>query len=152
MSTNPRLWRGPILDDQTTAGVQDSGVVATTSQDNYFAVWRDASNFNGVHPSIVARHFDTAGNPLTGDMVLNPLDAFMQPFYPLDPAATRLAIPGQPDGLAVAFTNNVNNGGTDFDIYVIRTTSNLVPLEVFLPIDITAQVTNNPSITSFSDG
>src|SRR5262249_10319138 len=130
------------------------GVAATTTQDNYFVVWEDHTNFHSGRDTIVARHFDTTGNALTGDVVVNPLNDFLgHPFFAFAPAATRLPLPGgQADGLAVAFTNNYLGMGADFDTYVVRTTANLVRLENFLPIDVSGATTIDPSITSFNDG
>jgi hypothetical protein len=152
MTTTPTVWRGNITDNATLTGEQDSGSVAALSDGSYFAVWDDFPNFNTSHFSIVARHFDPLGNPTTGDVALNPLNnSFGVPFNALEPTSTPLPIAGQPEGLAVAFTDNFNNTGDD-DIYVIRTNASLVPLEPFVLIDGSVAVTNHPSITSFVDG
>src|SRR5690349_20321300 len=122
MSASFRLLRGSITDNQITLGVQDGSAVATTDQNTYFAVWRDATNYYGGHQAIVGRPFDSNGNPLAGQVVLNLInDPFGFPFYAYDPAAVRLPRAGQADGLAVSFTNNFNNGGVASDLYVIRT-------------------------------
>src|SRR5262245_48212238 len=155
MSTNPRSWRGPILDDATNAGSQFLGVAAPTAQDDYFVVWRDDNNFHSGRPTIVARHFDTAGNPLTGDVPLSPVkDDFGHPVFASGLAAARRLplLLGQADGLPFAFTNDFDAMGTDFDIYLLRTNASLVPLETDLVIDNLGKVTRDPSITSFSDG
>ncbi len=153
MTTTPSLWRGPITDNATDNGFQqDSGVVATTGADTFDAVWRDSGNFNSGHSAIVGRAFDTLGNPTGGDVALNPLNnAFGVPFNASQPAATALPIAGQNDGLAVAFTDNFNNG-PDFDVYVVRTNASLSRLENPLLIDGSTSVTNDPSVTSFADG
>jgi hypothetical protein len=153
MTTTPSLWRGPITDNATDNGFQqDSGVVATTSADTFDAVWRDSGNFNSGHSAIVGRAFDSLGNPTGGDVVLNPLNnAFGVPFNASQPAATPLPIAGQSNGLAVAFTDNFNNG-PDFDVYVVRTNASLSRLENPLLIDGSTSVTNDPSVTSFADG
>jgi len=153
MTTTPLLTRGPITDNGTDNGLQqDSGVVATTAADTFDAIWRDSGNFNSGHATIVGRAFNSLGNPTSGDVALNPLNnAFGVPFNASQPAATPLRIAGQSDGLAVAFTDNFNNGA-DFDVYVVRTNASLNRLENPLLIDGSTSVTNDPSITSFADG
>jgi len=97
MSTTPILWRSGFRDNATDNGiVQDSGVVAATIDDEFFAVWVDHGNFNGGSSTIVARKFDSFGNPVTGDV--NLAGAI---FGPTDqPAAVRLPIAGQASRLA----------------------------------------------------
>jgi hypothetical protein len=99
MTTTPDLWRSAFVDNQTTAGLQDSGVVAATADDQFFAVWVDRN----LNPdNIIARKFDGFGNPITGDVNLTS-NSFLS-FNTDQPAAVRLPIAGQADGLAVAFT------------------------------------------------
>jgi len=97
MTTTPDLWLTPLpfLDNTSLTGDQDSGVVAPTAGDQFFAVWRD-SNLTPDH--IIARSFDSLGNPLTPEVDITPLFAVDA----LNPAAVRLPIAGQADGLAVA--------------------------------------------------
>src|SRR5262245_34631019 len=100
MTTTPNLWRAGFTDTATLPGDQFNPDVAATAGDQFFAVWVDNTNFNSGTDTIVARKFDSNGNPLTGDVPL-PLDVFGSPA--LEPAAVRLPIAGQADGLAVAF-------------------------------------------------
>jgi hypothetical protein len=100
MTTTPDLWRNPFTDNATTAGLQDSGVVAATADDQFFAVWVDRN----LNPdNIIARKFDSFGNPITGDINLTS-NSFLV-FNTDQPAAVRLPIAGQADGLAVACTS-----------------------------------------------
>src|SRR5262249_8159667 len=98
MTTTPNLWRA-FTDNATLFGDQESPDVAATAGDQFFAVWVDFTNFNGGLQSIVARKFDSLGNPLTGDVLLDP--GFTDETG--EAAAVRLPIAGQADGLAVAF-------------------------------------------------
>src|SRR5262249_60903636 len=98
MTTTPDLWRSPFTDNTSLTGQQDSGVVAPTAGDQFFAVWVDRDNFTS--DTIIARKFDALGNPLTAEVVVDPVHAAENLF---DPAAVRLPIAGQADGLAVAF-------------------------------------------------
>jgi hypothetical protein len=43
MTTTPDLGRNPFTDNATTAGLQDSGVVAATSGNQFFAVYPTTS-------------------------------------------------------------------------------------------------------------
>src|SRR5262249_3725271 len=114
MTTTPDLWRNPFLDNTSTTGLQDSGVVAATAGNQFFAVWVDRTNFL-PGADIIGRKFDSLGNPLTGEVNLNPFPVTAT--SDLEPAAVRLPIAGQGDGLAVAFTLIF---GTDEDIWVVR--------------------------------
>src|SRR5262249_23033390 len=143
MTTTPGLWRTPFIDNTSTTGAQDSGVVAATANDTFFAVWVD----HNLNPDdIIARKFDSLGNPLTGEVNLtsSPNPDFIGELS--DPAAVRLPIAGQADGLAVAFTEDVLNG--DFDIFLERTNSALGNV-TFTPIANTDLQEDHPSITSF---
>src|SRR5262245_55655834 len=115
MTTTPGLWRPGFTDNTTLTGAQDSGVVAATIDDQFFAVWVDHDNFNGGSDTIVARKFDSLGNPLTGDVNLSSFAGFDLE----QPAAVRLPIAGQADGLAVAFTVQVS--ATDVDTFLVAT-------------------------------
>src|SRR5262249_2304152 len=115
MTTTPDLWRNPFIDNATIAGNQDQGVVAPTNNNQFFAVWVDTTNFNGGVDTIVARSFNSLGNPLTGDVQL-PLGTLIVDAS--EPAAVRLPIANQADGLAVAFQSEFSP--IDFDIYVVR--------------------------------
>ena len=75
--------------------------VNPTAGNEFFAVWVDRTNFSGGVDSIIARKFDSLGNPLTGQVNLTPQ---FTGFDLTEPAAVRLPIAGQADGLAVAFT------------------------------------------------
>jgi len=154
MTTTPAVWRPSFKDNQNDPGQQFNGVVAATLDNTFFGVWNDFATFNGGRPTIVGRAFDALGNPTGGDIAINPLtDAFGFPFFAdTAPAVARLPIAGQADGLAVAFANDFNNGATDFDLYVVRTNSSLTRLEPFILIDGSVAVTNDPSITTFSNG
>src|SRR5262249_1024579 len=112
MTTTPDLWRSGFIDNTSLTGNQDSGVVAPTLGDQFFAVWVDV-NLTPDH--IIARKFDSLGNPSTGEVDITPLfgvDA-------LNPAAVRLPIAGQADGLAVAFESS------NSDIFLRRTDAGL---------------------------
>src|SRR5262245_21945670 len=119
MTTTPDFWRNSFFDNTSTTGDQDSGVVAPTAADNFFAVWVDHTNFNGGLDAIIARKFDTLGNPLTGEVNLTA--GFSE--NALNPAAVRLPIAGQGDGLTVAIETIVS--GTDHDIFLRRTDAGL---------------------------
>ena len=153
MTTTPTVWRNQFVDNATDNGFQqDSGVVAATSDGNFYAIWRDSGNFNSGHSDIVGRSFDTFGTPVGGDVSLLPLNnAFGVPFNASQPATVALPIAGQADGTATAFTDNFNNG-PDFDVYVVRTNASLTRLENPLLIDGSTSVANDPSVTSFADG
>src|SRR5262249_40851514 len=111
MTTTPDLWRSPFIDNTSLTGNQESGVVAATSSDQFFAVWGDRLNFNQGHDTIIARKFDSLGNPLTGEVNLTGIG--FSSFDADQPAAVRLPIAGQADGLAVAFT-------FQGDIYLVK--------------------------------
>jgi hypothetical protein len=138
MTTTPDLWRNPFLLNQTTAGAQDSGVVAPTADNEFFGVWVD-------HPGvdhIFARKFDAFGNPLTNEVDISALVDVNHP------AAVRLPIAGQGDGLAVAFTNEIAG---DTDVLLVRTNSALGLLEPFINLG-DPPPNDHPSITSFANG
>src|SRR5262249_1612981 len=116
MTTTPDLWRNPIIDNTSLTGQQTSGVVAATNANQSFAVWVDHDNFNGGFDSIIARKFDSLGNPLTGE--INLTAALVNVRDTLNPAAVRLPIAGQGDGLAVAYEYAFT--ATDHDIYLVR--------------------------------
>src|SRR5262249_971729 len=97
MTTTPDLWRNPFIDNINTGGNQGEGVVAATNADQFFAAWID---FSLTPDDIIARKFDNVGNPLTGEVNLRPT-GFIGDMA--DPAAVRLPLAGQPDGLAVAW-------------------------------------------------
>src|SRR5262245_28521839 len=107
MTTTPNLWRPAFRDNATDPNIQFFPDVAATDQNQFFVVWVDIGGVpnNGGSRTIVARHFDSAGNPLNAnDVVLG--DGFNSNggFLSLDePAAVKLPIAGQADGLAVAF-------------------------------------------------
>jgi hypothetical protein len=144
MTTTPDLWRNPFTDNATTAGLQDSGVVAATADDQFFAVWVDRN----LNPdNIIARKFDSFGNPITGDINLTS-NSFLV-FNTDQPAAVRLPIAGQPDGLAVAFTYELPGNP---DIYLARTDAALNRIGNFITIDNSTTPTDHPSIASFADG
>jgi hypothetical protein len=144
MTTTPDLWRNPFVDNATTAGTQDSGVVAATADDQFFAVWVDRN----LNPdNIIARKFDSFGNPISGDVNLTS-NSFLS-FDTDQPAAARLPIAGQPDGLAVAFTYELPGNP---DIYLARTDAALNRIGNFITIDNSTTPTDHPSITSFSNG
>ena len=161
MTTTPDLWRSAFVDNATTAGAQDSGVVAATADDQFFAVWVDRN----LNPdNIIARKFDSLGNPITGDVNLTS-NSFL--FFDTDqPAAVRLPIAGQADGLAVAFTYELSGNRTcrspasgsptgftvSPDLYLVRTDAALNRIGNFITIDNSTTPTDHPSITSFSDG
>src|SRR5262245_61047459 len=125
MTTTPDLWRPGFNDNTSLTGNQHSGVVAATPGDQFFAVWVDDTNFNGGLDSIIARKFDSLGNPLTGEMLLTPNPPFTGNLR--EPAAVRLPIAGQADGLAVAFTDELATG--DLQTILVRTNSALGLLE-----------------------
>src|SRR5262245_61493208 len=151
MTTTPDPWRSPFIDNATLLGQQDSGVVAPTAGGEFFAVWRDDNPPMKVDPDIIARKFDSLGNPLTGNV-----DITQELTLPKsEPAAVRLPIPGQADGLAVAFTREVNNT----DVWAVRTDAALTTLDApfgtgpLIPISTSQNfIEDHPSITSFSDG
>src|SRR5262245_46086813 len=146
MTTTPNAWR-LITDNATLAGQQDSGVVAATIDDQFLAVWVDHVNFSGGHDEINARAFDSLGNPLTGDVNLSP---GFNVFGADQPAAVRLPIAGQSDGLAVAFVSELPG---DPDIFLVRTNAALTPIAPNpITIDFSGLPTDHPSITSFSNG
>src|SRR5215475_10942051 len=149
MTTTPDLWRTGFRDNATLPGSQTVLDVAPTNGNQFFAAWMDRDNFNAGVDTIVVRKFDSNGNPMTGDVPL-PLGGFT---VDADfPAAVRLPIAGQPDGLAVAFQSLVNDD-IDSDIYLVRRDANLNQLGApFIGIDTTAANTTRPSITSFSNG
>src|SRR5262249_43059685 len=141
MTTTPDLWRTPFIDNTSLTGNQDNGVVAATNANQFFAVWVD-QNLNP--DGIIARKFDSLGDPLTGEVNL-PNSNFTGELR--EPAAVRLPIAGQADGLAVAFTDFAA-----YDkIFVIRTNSALTTLEDFITIE-NLTPADHPSITSFSNG
>jgi hypothetical protein len=142
MTTTPDLWRTPITDNTTLVGDQDSGVVAATGDNQFFAVWRDTTT---PTDDIFARRFDSLGNPLTGEVNLT---NFVRDL--LNPDAVRLPIAGQADGLAVVFESAFS--GTDHDIFVTRRDAALGPLEGFRIIENSGFFADHPSITSFSNG
>src|SRR5262245_61255854 len=121
MTTTPDLWRAGFIDNQILAGTQDFGVVAPTNANQFFAVWVDHDNFNGGLDTIVACKFDSLGNPLTGDVpILTTHDL-------TEPAAVRLPIAGQGDGLVESFTRIFSTfpQPLDEDIFIARFNSNL---------------------------
>jgi hypothetical protein len=107
----------------------------------------DRDNYNGSLDTIIARKFDSLGNPLTGEV--NITAVFSNDL--LNPAAVRLPIAGQGDGLAVALQLDPG-GGLDQDIFLVRTDAGLNLLENFITIETSAAFADHPSITSFSDG
>jgi hypothetical protein len=145
MTTTPDLWRNPFLDNASTANPQLDGVVAPTAGNEFFAVWVDQ---NTDPHFIIARKFDSLGNPLTDEVNLTPVANFGDDT--LHPAAVRLPIAGQGDGLAVAFEFAVS--GDDHDIFLVRTNAALGTLEPFIIIDNSLSFEDDPSITSFSNG
>jgi hypothetical protein len=148
MTTTPNLWRSGFIDNQNTGGGQFEGVVATTPSNQFFAVWVDDTNFNGGVDTIVARSFNSFGDPLTVDIPL-PLGTFI--VNAGLPAAVRLPIAGQNDGLAVAFESHFS--GTDTDLYLVRRDANLAQLgPPFTVIENSGLNTDHPSIASFSNG
>jgi len=70
MTTTPDLWRSGFLDNTSTTGLQDSGVVAATNNDQFFVAWVDHGVFTPGENEIIARKFDSLGNPLTGEVNL----------------------------------------------------------------------------------
>jgi hypothetical protein len=138
MTTTPDLWRNPFLDNTSLVGNQTSGVVAATANNEFFAVWVDA-NLSPDH--IIARKFDSLGNPLTGEVDLSPLFNFDTH----TPAAVRLPIPGAGDGLAVTWEVEGN-------IFFRTTDANLANFPALAPTLDDSGTDRNPSITSFSDG
>src|SRR5262245_31392711 len=151
MTTTPDLWRNPFLDNTSLTGNQRDGVVAATSADQFFAVWVD---FNLSPSDIIARKFDSLGNPLTDEVNLTTLPNPDLNGELREPAAVRLPIAGQADGLAVAFTDG--NGLVDA-IFLIRFNSTLGVLldaqggDVGI-IHLPNPTADHPSITSFSNG
>src|SRR5262249_12066788 len=143
MTTTPDLWRNPFIDNTSTLDLQRDGVVAPTNGNQFFAVWTD---LNG-QDDIIARKFDSLGNPLTDEVNLTgPIDEDVS-----HPAAVRLPIPQQADGLAVAFEFHFS--ADNHDIYLVRTFSDLNPQDP-TPIIVDKSDSNehDPSITSFSNG
>jgi hypothetical protein len=61
MTTTPSLWRSAFTDNANLPGNQFAGVVAPTADNQFFAVWIDAANFNPGLDTIVARKFDSSG-------------------------------------------------------------------------------------------
>src|SRR5262249_13716789 len=149
MTTTPNLWRAGFTVNTSLAGHQGNPDVAATAGDQFFAVWVDETNFNMGADTIVARKFDSLGNPLTGEVILDPglINNADQP------AAVRLPIAGQADGLAVAFTDFIP-ASTDANILLARRDANLAQIGATptIVIDNSTAVTDHPSITSFSDG
>jgi hypothetical protein len=97
--------------------------------------------------NIIARKFDSFGNPITDDVNLTS-NSFLS-FDTDQPAAVRLPIAGQADGLAVAFTYELPGNP---DIYLARTDAALNRIGNFITIDNSTTPTDHPSITSFADG
>src|SRR5262245_23692224 len=120
MTTTPDLWRTGFKDNATLPGSQTVLDVAPTNNNQFFSAWMDRDNFNGGINTIVVRKFDSNGNPLTGDIAL-PLGTQNDAD---NPAAVRLPIAGQSDGLAVAFVSHIN-GDIDDNIYLVRRDANL---------------------------
>jgi hypothetical protein len=147
MTTTPDLWRNPFIDNTETTGNQDSGVVAPTAGNEFFAVWHDTEFFASDGDNIVAVKFDSLGNLLIDQQNLS--DFLLDPA--LNPAAVRLPIAGQADGLAVAFQLDPG-GGLEQDIFVVRTDAGLNLLENFITIEDSGAFADHPSITSFSNG
>src|SRR5262245_2501927 len=143
MTTTPDLWRSGFIDNTTLPGSRDSGVVAATGANQFFAVWVDRDNFNGGIDTIIARNFDSNGNPLTGEVLVTPNIGIDRD----DPAVARLPIANQGDGLAVAYTRH---GGTE-DVFLHRLNGALTDLNGEITIAM-AGITDHPSITSFADG
>src|SRR5262249_16094164 len=130
MTTTPDLWRNPFIDNTFTHDDQRDGVVAPTAGDQFFAVWVHEANFSGGLDTIVALKFDSLGNPLAAHES-NITEAFSNDL--LNPAAVRLPIAGQADGLAVAFELD-DGSGLNHDIFVVRTDAGLNLLENFISI------------------
>src|SRR4051794_22783984 len=62
----PTVWKAPFQVNTTDGGTaQFQGKVIGASDGSYYAVWYD--NFNN---DIKGRHFDTGGNPVTGEVQL----------------------------------------------------------------------------------
>jgi hypothetical protein len=153
MTTTPDLWRPGFIDNTSVTGNQDQGVVAPTAGNQFFAVWIDDTNFNGGLDTAIARKFDILGNPLTGQVVLSPTiaqDGFVE--GSLNPAAVRLPIAGQGDGLAVAMETIFSNADfSNHDIFLRRTDAGLNNLGL-TTINNDTNFEEHPSITSFSNG
>src|SRR5262249_17609215 len=100
MTATPDLWREPFIDN-TSPGKQFNGVVAPTAGNQFFAAWVDATAIfrPAGYGAIIARSFDSLGNPLTGEVNLTKFDPSR------DPAVVRLPIANQADGLALALDN-----------------------------------------------
>jgi hypothetical protein len=148
MTTTPDLWRTPFLDNVGQTGDQQDGVVAATNSNQFFVAWEDRDpGLTAIN--INARSFDSLGNPLTGDRNLT-LDTDGLDKDCTNPAAVRLPIAGQGDGLAVAFEFAFS--GTDHDIYLVRTNSALTKLEDFIIIDDSGNFEHDPSITFGASG
>jgi hypothetical protein len=152
MTTTPALWRPGITDNATLPLAQDSGTVVASSDGTYFAVWLDHGNFPGAVTHVVGRHFDALGNPLSGDVDLSPtFTGFNVDTGGTQPVNATLLPSG---GIAVAFVNEFL-GGTDPDVWIVRTTSTLGLLDppgFAIPIDTSGIPTVNPAITSFNGG
>src|SRR5262249_28638749 len=143
MTTTPDLWRNPFLDNTTLTGNQDSGVVAPTAGDQFFAVWVDRGVIRPGIDEIIARKFDSLGNPLTIEQDLH--------FFGVpegEPAAVRLPIAGQADGLAVAFSVT----GDLHDVWLVRFDAAFGGLAGNPIVIDRVDNVDHPSITSFSNG
>jgi len=143
MTTTPALWRSPFTLNSTLAGSQNSGVVAATTDNQFFAVWVDAGQVVPGVNEIIGRGFDSQGNPVTGQVVLHDFVIVNEG----QPAAVRLPIAGQADGLAVAFT--VTSPGAN-DVWVVRFDANLAGLPGNAILIDTVDNVEDPSITSFA--
>src|SRR5215475_1691120 len=115
MTTTPDLWRTGFRDNATLPGSQTVLDVAPTNNNQFFAAWMDRDNFNAGVDTIVVRKFDSNGNPLTGDIPLPLGGSTVNSDFP---AAVRLPVAGQADGLAVAFVSHFSD--TDDNIYLVR--------------------------------
>jgi hypothetical protein len=147
MTTTPALWRPAFTDNVNLPGNQFAGVVAPTADNQFFAVWIDAANFNPGLDTIVARKFDSSGPVAANPDV--PISLF--PGAASDrnePVAVRLPIPGADDGLAVAYRGDTGGQG---DIFLVRTDAALVKGPE-INIEVSGTDADVPSITSFSDG
>src|SRR5262245_65827365 len=114
MTTTPDLWRNPFIDNTSLTGNQDNGVVAATNANQFFAVWVDQN----LDPNdIIARKFDSLGNPLTDEVNLTESNLINN--NTSHPAAVRFPIAGETNGLAVAF--EFQAAVDDHDIYLVRT-------------------------------
>jgi hypothetical protein len=145
MTTTPGLWRPGFTINTTLAGQQFNGVVAPTLGNQFFVAWQSSANVAGP-TDIIARKFDSLGNPLTGEVNLTTPFIFSTEL----PDAVRLPIAGQADGLAVTFVHELP--GPDSDIFVVRTNATLGTLEPSIAIETSLLEADAPSITSFADG